>query len=1156
MEELFGVPMDTIMVVLLAMFLPVLAGIGVMAWRNRVMLKLGLRNIPRRKSQTALIIFGIMISTLIMAAAFGTGDSITYSIRKNAIDALGTVDEIIVSARADESDTIGSFNYFSLDRYEQLKVELSDFDLVDGLAPGIGEFAPTVNTRTSLSEGQMRITGVAPDSLDGFGRFHLTNGHEIRLETLGPNDALINEEAALELDAMLGDELVTFVGGSSVKFQVQGVVDSGGLAGDGSTLLVRLDRAQEMFGREGQINSIAISNSGGVFEGAEASDEVTDALRVLFTDREIAGQLQTLLNRKDILDQLEILRPTLAEELDADLTEIIRGLNEGGLSDDFIGALADEEVQEEVLNAVNQADLAAVELEASTLFAGLAEFRVLDIKKQVLDVANQAGSGVTSIFIIMGLFSIMVGVLLIFLIFVMLAAARRSEMGMARAVGAKQRHLVQMFIFEGTAYSLISGAVGVAMGLGASLIIVFMVNRIFQSGGSGAPENFTMFAHFEPRSAVVAYCLGMVITLGTVGISAYRVSRLNIVAAVRGLPPPVSQSITPYRVRLMAPIWAVVRPFMLLATSLRALAGMEFGQGLGLLVNAVWATLTIPIGVIAAIAQAIWVPMSHGWMTVVAGGLFTWLGIESNQAAPLRIGNTLVIVGIGLTIRTIFHRTGIRREVGDRIAYTFMGVVTLVSWVIPFSSLEDIFGKIDGGIEMFFISGVAMVAAAVWTVMYNADLLLRLLTFVTKPLGWLRPVLVTAVAYPMAAKFRTGLTLAMFALVIFTLIVMSILTEAFSAAVGDAERVAGGWDIQASVNSNTPIEDIRLAIDEKPGLDNQDITAIGGYTAFPVEIRQVGAEEQRWRFYGIRAADDQYLQQTGTTLKLIADGYDSPEDVWAAVQRDSNLVVTDSLIVPSREQFGNDEIPFELEGVYYEDTEMKTIDIEVRDPRTGTVIPLTIIAVTDRLSDAFGELGRGIIASRKELDDAIPFKIPTTTYRLKAADGVDVATLSKSLESAFRENGMESDVLADLVNDIAAANRAFNYLFTSFMGLGLLVGIASLGVVSLRAVVERRQQIGVLRAIGYRRGMVQLSFLTESSFVVIMGVAIGVGLGTIISYNIVKDIQEEVETVRFAIPWIQIGIIVAIAYVFSLATTYMPARQASRIYPAEALRYE
>ena len=1156
MEELFGLSMDIIMVALLAVFLPVMLGVAVMASRNRVMLKLGLRNIPRRKSQTALIIVGIMMSTLIMAAAFGTGDSITYSIRKNAIDALGTIDEIIISARASDSDTIGSFNYFPIQRYEQLKTELAGMKSIDGLAPGIGEFAPTVNTRTSLSEGQMQITGVDPDALGGFGRFHLLDGQEIRLETLGPNDAFINEEAAKELDAVIGDELVAFVAGSSVTFRVQGVVDSGGLAGRTSTLLIRLDRAQEIFGREGQINSIAVSNLGGVFDGAKLSDEVTDTLRVLFTDRAVAGQIKTLLNQEEVLEQLEILRPSLDEKMAADLGTLIQGLRDGQMSEAFIGVLADEDIQEEALNAVSRAGLSAVERQASTLFAGLAEFRVLDIKKQILDEADRAGSGVTSIFIVMGLFSIMVGVLLIFLIFVMLAAARRSEMGMARAVGAKRRHLVQMFIFEGTAYSLVSGAVGVALGLGASVVIVFVVNRIFQSGGSGAPENFTMFAHFEIRSAVVAYCLGMVITMGTVGISAYRVSRLNIVAAVRGLPPPVVTSQTPYRSRLLAPLRAFTRPATLGATGLQALFAMDINRGTGLLLRAAWAAATSPLIFFSALVQALWVPMSHGWLTVVAGALFTWLGMATDEAAPLRIGVTLVIIGIGLSIKTASRRTGLRPDVGDRIAYTFMGVVILVFWVIPFSALRTVFGDVEGGIEMFFISGIAMVAAAVWTVMYNADLLLKLLTFVTGPFGRLRPVLVTAVAYPMAAKFRTGLTLAMFALVIFTLIVMSILTEAFSAAVGDADRVAGGWDIQATVNSNTPIDDIRLAIDGKPGLDNRDIASIGGYTTLPVETRQVGAEEQRWRFYAIRAADDQFLRETGANLKIIADGYDTPEDVWAAVQRDSNLVVVDSLVVPTRQGFSDNQFPFNLEGIFYEDTEMEAIDIEVREPRTGQVIPLKVIGVMDRLTDAFGELGVGMIVSRRGLDDAIPFRIPTTTYRFKAAEGVDVAALSRSLESSFRENGMESDVLSDLVDDIASANRAFNYLFTSFMGLGLLVGIASLGVVSLRAVVERRQQIGVLRAIGYRRRMVQLSFLTESSFVVIMGVAIGVGLGTIISYNIVKEIQEDVETVRFAIPWIQIGIIVAIAYVFSLATTFLPARQASRIYPAEALRYE
>ena len=1157
MEELFGLSMDIIMYVLLAAFLPVIAGVAIMAWRNRVMLKLGLRNIPRRKSQTALIVVGIMISTLIMAAAFGTGDSITFSIRKNAIDALGTIDEIIVSARADESDTIGSSNYFPLQRYEQLKVELADFEKIDGLAPGIGEFAPTINNRTQLSEGQMQITGVDPNSLEGFGRFNLTSGQEIRLENLGAKDAFINQEAADELDAVVGDELVTFVAGSSVAFTVQGVVDSGGLAGQGSTLLVRLDRAQEMFGRDGMINSMAVSNLGGVFAGAEVSDDVTDSLRVLFADRAIATQLQTLLNRMEVLKQIELLRPTLGEELASDLSLLAEGLGELSMTDDFIGALADEDVQEEALNALNNAGLTEVESQASTLFAGLAEFRVLDVKKQVLDQADQAGSGVTSIFIIMGLFSIMVGVLLIFLIFVMLAAARRAEMGMARAVGAKRRHLVQMFIFEGTAYSVVSGAVGAVLGLGASSIIVFMVNRIFQSGGSGAPDNFTMFAHFELRSAIVAYCLGMVITLATVGISAYRVSRLNIVAAVRGLPPPIQTSETPFRTRLLAPLRAFSTPVSLGGSALWALARLDISRGIGLLLRAVWAGLTSPLALFGAVFQALWVPMSHGWLTVVVGALLTWLGTTSDEAAPLRIGVTLVIIGVGLSIRTLVHRTGLQADIGDRIAYTFMGVVNLAFWVIPFRALRSIFGEIDGGIEMFFISGIAMVAAAVWTVMYNADLLLKVLTFVTGPFGQLRPVLVTAVAYPMSAKFRTGLTLAMFALVIFTLIVMSILTEAFSAAVGDSGRVAGGWDIQATVNFNTPIEDIRLAIDEKPSLNNVDIPSIGGYTTIPVETRQVGADEQRWQFYAVRAADDQFLREAGANLKMFDTEYgDTQKDIWNAVRADSNLVVVDSLVVPSRQGFANDELPFELEGIFYEDTEMEAIDIEVREPRTGQVIPLKVIGVLDRLTDAFGELGIGMLASREELDEAIPFRIPTTTYRFKAAEGVDVAQLSKDLESAFRENGMESDVLSELVDDIAAANRAFNYLFTSFMGLGLLVGIASLGVVSLRAVVERRQQIGVLRAIGYRRRMVQLSFLTESSFVVLMGTAIGVGLGTIISWNIVKDIQEEVETVRFAIPWIQIGIIVAIAYVFSLATTFLPARQASRIYPAEALRYE
>ena len=136
--------------------------------------------------------------------------------------------------------------------------------------------------------------------------------------------------------------------------------------------------------------------------------------------------------------------------------------------------------------------------------------------------------------------------------------------------------------------------------------------------------------------------------------------------------------------------------------------------------------------------------------------------------------------------------------------------------------------------------------------------------------------------------------------------------------------------------------------------------------------------------------------------------------------------------------------------------------------------------------------------------------------------------------------------------------KTFFRIFIGFMALGLLVGVAGLGVVSTRAVVERRQQIGVLRAIGYRRRMIQLSFLLESSFVALLGILIGTTLGIVLGWQAYNDIKEDegIDTIRFSIPWIQIGVILALTYLASLLATFLPARQASRVYPAEALRYE
>jgi putative ABC transport system permease protein len=125
------------------------------------------------------------------------------------------------------------------------------------------------------------------------------------------------------------------------------------------------------------------------------------------------------------------------------------------------------------------------------------------------------------------------------------------------------------------------------------------------------------------------------------------------------------------------------------------------------------------------------------------------------------------------------------------------------------------------------------------------------------------------------------------------------------------------------------------------------------------------------------------------------------------------------------------------------------------------------------------------------------------------------------------------------------------------MGLGLLVGIAGLGVISFRSVVERRQQIGMLRAIGYQRAAVTTTFLLESSFVAVMGIISGVVGGVLIGRNLLtSDSFTDGAEAQFAMPWAEVIVVILASFVFSLLMTWWPSRGASRVPVAEALRYD
>jgi putative ABC transport system permease protein len=179
-----------------------------------------------------------------------------------------------------------------------------------------------------------------------------------------------------------------------------------------------------------------------------------------------------------------------------------------------------------------------------------------------------------------------------------------------------------------------------------------------------------------------------------------------------------------------------------------------------------------------------------------------------------------------------------------------------------------------------------------------------------------------------------------------------------------------------------------------------------------------------------------------------------------------------------------------------------------------------------------------------------------TAYYVALKNGTSTRDVTHGIKAALVQNGVQAIDLRDELQKSQQQNEGFLYILQGFLGLGLVVGIAALGVIALRSVVERRQQIGMLRALGYQRGMVSATFLIEAMFIAVSGVIVGVSTGMVLSRNLIASGNAGAEANAMVVPYGQIVFFVVISLVAAFAMTAIPARRASRVPIAEALRYE
>ena len=199
MQDIFGLPVQTLMTALLALFLLGAAIVTVLALRNPVMFKMGVRNVPRRRAQTALIVLGLMLATLLFSASFTTGDTLVHSNRVRALNTLGEVDIQVQSTRGAASQLdqlLGSGGraaaYFDQTLLDRVRRALENNAEVEGVAPLVSESAPVLAPDSKLSEPQVSLRGVDSGSQAGFDRLKQSDGAELSVRSLADGQVYIS----------------------------------------------------------------------------------------------------------------------------------------------------------------------------------------------------------------------------------------------------------------------------------------------------------------------------------------------------------------------------------------------------------------------------------------------------------------------------------------------------------------------------------------------------------------------------------------------------------------------------------------------------------------------------------------------------------------------------------------------------------------------------------------------------------------------------------------------------------------------------------------------------------------------------------------------------------------------------------------------------
>lgn len=934
------------------------------------------------------------------------------------------------------------------DQVSDIIWELEEDGLVDGVSWEYREQFSLIDMNTMLFEPVITARALDPETYDSFGPLR-SDGNTLDYD-LDPGEVYMSKDLAEDLESTVGTEVSVSNGVVNVNFTIKAFVDEEGRAASGQGAGLYMN-----FRDIWSLSNVTAVGEGPLGDGRNWTGGVYNILLVSNDGGRIEGG--------------ELCQEVI-EEVEEDLRTIPNPLGDSG------------------------------------------EWKFTANKEESVETSVQSMEMFTTLFLVLGTFTIIAGITLIINIFVMLSEERKEEMGISRAVGMRRKDLRLTYLFEGTLYSILSSFVGVLLGIGSGYAIIWGMQSIFDSLGAGGFDllgNYTV----TPLTLILSFIAGFAITITTTLFITRRVAKLNIVSAIRNTPVPRKK---PRLVVFTQKICGVYNR--------RECRGDD--SPLSKVLEYLFNRMTL-----------------LGIASIFIGALVLLLGILIEHMAPTSTGISLILIGGALVLK---HFTN------ERITYTIAGILVLIFWIIRLPMFDDY----TADIEMFILSGIFMVSSGVMILVWNTDIILWMIERIFYIIGLPPAVMKMAISYPIKKRFRTGVTIFMFALIIFTITGMSMIVHIMNVNIEGWEKTLGGGynvigvstfgidDIQTAVLEGQETNPMDIDVYSKVDWDNTVSMTIGMLTINQTLVIQGMEFNEEFRYQCAGVGDDFILRNTYGFSEVDWDlvygegsSQHNERDVWRALNDNSNFVVLDGAL-GGENPFG----PAGSSGV------MKAGDtIELKNAN-GTETKKTIIGFTEQLGIS------AVFMSEETAEDE--FSVTEKKVHLFSFnEGVDDQDAANDLKRVLIRYGMYTVIISDIIESILEGQNAFFNLFNAFLSLGLVIGIIGLGIITLRSVYERRHEIGMMRAVGFKKRAVVGAFLGESSFIAGSGLLLGTVLGIILGYILYRDSFAETMD-QFGVPWLKLLVIVGIAFAVALISTVPPAFKAANVAPADALRYD